>query len=73
MSWSRVVLSPTDGWAVESVMTCCHLYAVDFVFSRYEGSGSSRNGVDAIFNSSCVTNFAYFEAFPREPQETFNI
>ena len=50
---SRVELSPTDGWAVESVMSCCHLYAVDFVFSRYDGNASSRNGVDAMVDDSC--------------------
>lgn len=44
-----VVSSAIEGWAVESVMSCCHRYAVDFVFSRYEGNGSSRNGVDSIF------------------------
>ena len=50
ISWSRVVSPPpTEGWAVLSVMSsCCHRYAVDFVFSRYEGRGSSRKGVDAI-------------------------
>jgi hypothetical protein len=46
---SRVVLSPlTEGWAVLSVRSCCQRYAVDFVFSRYDGSGSSRNGVDIV-------------------------
>jgi hypothetical protein len=55
MSCSRVVLSPTEGWAVESVTSCCHRYAVDFVFSRYEGSGSSRKGVEAMsIGTICV-------------------
>ena len=69
MSWSRVVLSPTDGWAVESVKSCCHLYAVDLVFSRYEGRGSSLNGVDAIpiRLPSRFKEFDCFGSFPREP------
>lgn len=46
---SRVVLSPpTEGWAVLSVRSCCQRYAVDFVFSRYDGRGSSRKGVDMV-------------------------